>query len=201
MRGFRGEVVHVLETDKSGGLLHYKVQDPSLHNWFGLALAAWRGHLGLPPCNKSFDLSTAARSLGSALFSRSRSNFPGRQTIADPRNAIPTGFRGLPVFSTEPCAEGCDACLQVCPSQAIASKPLSLDLGRCVLCGDCARACPQGKIAFSDNVRLAATTREALVISEHRPALDPVRVSSELRRMFGRSLKLRSVSAGGCNGC
>ena len=125
----------------------------------------------------------------------------GRQTIPDPRKASPTGFRGLPAFSAEPCAAGCDACLQACPSQAIASGPLSIDLGKCVLCGDCARACPQGKIAFSSDFRMAATTREALVISEPRPVLDPVRVSSELQRMFGRSLKLRSVSAGGCNGC
>ena len=39
------------------------------------------------------------------------------------------------------------------------------------------------------------------MVSAARPALDPVKVSAALRRLFGRSLKLRSVSAGGCNGC
>ena len=62
--GFRGEVVHVLETDHSGGLLHYKVQDPSLHNWFGLALSL-RGTAisDFPLCNKSFDLSYCGNDL------------------------------------------------------------------------------------------------------------------------------------------
>jgi len=31
--------------------------------------------------------------------------------------------------------------------------------------------------------------------------VDPVQVSAALHRRFGRSLKLRSVSSGGCNGC
>ena len=48
---------------------------------------------------------------------------------------------------------------------------------------------------------MAATQREALLLSAARPALDPVQVSQALRRRFGRSLKLRSVSAGGCNAC
>lgn len=125
----------------------------------------------------------------------------GRPTIPDPRKASAAGFRGLPVLSAEPCSAGCDACVQACPSQSIASGPLTIDLGKCVFCGDCARACPEKKIAFSSDFRMAATTREALVVGATKPALDPVRVSSELSRMFGRSLKLRSVSAGGCSGC
>jgi Ni,Fe-hydrogenase III large subunit len=56
--GFRGEVVHVLETDRDGKLCHYKVQDPSLQNWFGLALALRGAEISdFPICNKSFDLS------------------------------------------------------------------------------------------------------------------------------------------------
>ena len=47
----------------------------------------------------------------------------------------------------------------------------------------------------------AATERDALVVSAARPSLDPVKVSAALHRRFGRSLKLRSVSAGGCNAC
>jgi len=56
--GFRGPVVQVLETDEEGKLLHYKVQDPSLLNWFGLALAVRDNEISdFPICNKSFDLS------------------------------------------------------------------------------------------------------------------------------------------------
>ncbi len=56
--GFRGEVVHCLETDSAGALRHYTVQDPSLRNWFGLALALRTNEISdFPVCNKSFDLS------------------------------------------------------------------------------------------------------------------------------------------------
>src|SRR5690606_8835091 len=74
-------------------------------------------------------------------------------------------------------------------------------LGRCVLCGDCAPACPSKKLSFASDFKLASADREGLIISESRPTPDPIKVSVALHRRFGRSLKLRSVSAGGCNGC
>ncbi len=56
--GFRGEIVHVVETDAAGQLLHYKLQDPSFQNWFGLALCMRDNEIAdFPICNKSFDLS------------------------------------------------------------------------------------------------------------------------------------------------
>jgi Ni,Fe-hydrogenase III large subunit len=62
--GFRGEVVHVLETDGDARLRHYKVQDPSLQNWFGLALAVRGAEISdFPICNKSFDLSYCGNDL------------------------------------------------------------------------------------------------------------------------------------------
>ena len=62
--GFRGEVVHVLETDRDARLRHYKVQDPSLQNWFGLALAVRGAEISdFPICNKSFDLSYCGNDL------------------------------------------------------------------------------------------------------------------------------------------
>lgn len=125
----------------------------------------------------------------------------GTQYIPDPRRASPAGFRGKPVIADAACETGCTSCVAACPVNAIALDPVRIDLGRCTTCGDCAPACPVGKLAFDNDVRLAATRREALVVSAARPSLDPVEVSAELRRRFGRSLKLRSVSAGGCNGC
>jgi Ni,Fe-hydrogenase III small subunit/NAD-dependent dihydropyrimidine dehydrogenase PreA subunit len=125
----------------------------------------------------------------------------GAQTIPDPRQAVPVGFRGKPVIGSAPCEAGCEACVQACPSAAIALDPLRIDLGRCILCGDCGPACPTGKIDFDNDVKLAATERAGLVLSAQRPAPDPVAVSSALKQRFGRSLKLRSVSAGGCNAC
>jgi Ni,Fe-hydrogenase III large subunit len=64
VEGWRGEVVHCLETDGAGRLLHYKVQDPSLRNWMGLALAVRQNEISdFPICNKSFDLSYCGNDL------------------------------------------------------------------------------------------------------------------------------------------
>lgn len=62
--GFRGPVVQALETGLDGQLLHYKVQDPSLFNWFGLAQAVRENEISdFPICNKSFDLSYCGNDL------------------------------------------------------------------------------------------------------------------------------------------
>ncbi len=125
----------------------------------------------------------------------------GTQYIPNPRTAQPAGLRGTPVVAAGACAPDCQACGAACPTQAIELAPVRIDLGRCVLCGDCAPVCPNHLLSFSNAFQLACTTRAGLVVSASRPAPDPVQVSAELKRRFGRSLKLRSVSAGGCNGC
>jgi Ni,Fe-hydrogenase III large subunit len=64
VEGWRGEVVHVLETDASGRIAHYKVQDPSFRNWLGVALAVRDNDISdFPICNKSFDLSYCGNDL------------------------------------------------------------------------------------------------------------------------------------------
>jgi Ni,Fe-hydrogenase III large subunit len=56
--GWRGEVSHCILTDEKGGILRYKVKDPSFHNWTGLALSLRdEGISDFPLCNKSFNLS------------------------------------------------------------------------------------------------------------------------------------------------
>jgi Ni,Fe-hydrogenase III large subunit len=64
VEGFRGEVVHCLETGPNGELRHYKVQDPSFRNWMGLAVAMRGNEISdFPICNKSFDLSYSGHDL------------------------------------------------------------------------------------------------------------------------------------------
>lgn len=125
----------------------------------------------------------------------------GSQYIPDLRAANPIGFRGKPVISEAACANGCNACLEACPSRAITLDPVRIDMGRCVLCGDCEPVCPSKKLSFNNDFKLASTDRDALTISSAHPDIDPIKVSEALHKRFGRSLKLRSVSAGGCNGC
>lgn len=125
----------------------------------------------------------------------------GTQYIEDPRRADPVGFRGLPVIGADACGPGCQACVAACPTQAITIDPMQIDLGRCIMCADCAPACPTQKLSYSNQFQIASTDRAGLVISEARRMPDPVAVSAALHKLFGRSMKLRSVSAGGCNGC
>jgi Ni,Fe-hydrogenase III small subunit/ferredoxin len=125
----------------------------------------------------------------------------GWQFIPDVRTASPKGFRGLPHLGEAPCDEGCVACRDVCPTGAIELTPLRLDLGLCVFCGECAEVCPPGKVTLTSDYKMATTTREALVRRDGDRALTPLVASAAFKKLFGRSLKLRQVSAGGCNGC
>jgi Ni,Fe-hydrogenase III large subunit len=64
IEGVRGPVLQALETQAAGQLVHYKVQDPSMANWFGLAMALrQQGISDFPICNKSFDLSYCGNDL------------------------------------------------------------------------------------------------------------------------------------------
>jgi Ni,Fe-hydrogenase III small subunit/NAD-dependent dihydropyrimidine dehydrogenase PreA subunit len=129
----------------------------------------------------------------------------GLRTVPYPASEpeMPERFRGLPVLDSTRCPDGCRACANACPTGAIrAAQPgLELDLGRCLFCTDCVQACPEGAIAHSTDHRLGARSREQLVMKEgHALALTQA-LDGKMRRLFGRSLKLRQVSAGGCNGC
>lgn len=62
--GWRGEICHCAITDDKGRFSHYKVVDPSFHNWFGLALAMRGQQISdFPLCNKSFNLSYCGHDL------------------------------------------------------------------------------------------------------------------------------------------
>jgi len=62
--GWRGEICHCAITDEKGELLHYKIKDPSMHNWLALALAVRNNEISdFPICNKSFDLSYCGHDL------------------------------------------------------------------------------------------------------------------------------------------
>ncbi len=58
VEGWRGEICHCAITDEQGDLMHYKIKDPSLHNWLAVTLAVRNNEISdFPICNKSFDLS------------------------------------------------------------------------------------------------------------------------------------------------
>jgi Ni,Fe-hydrogenase III small subunit/Pyruvate/2-oxoacid:ferredoxin oxidoreductase delta subunit len=153
----------------------------------------------------------------------------GHRTMKYPKGAppaLPDRFRGAPMIDAARCESGCRLCAEACPTDAITirgqprsgvldgptrglretlaseSKHHQVDLGRCLFCTDCVEACPGGAISHSSEYRLAARRREDLVIDATEPfAVMQAALDAKIRRLFKRSLKLRQVSAGGCNGC
>lgn len=115
---------------------------------------------------------------------------------------LPELFRGFPRLDQARCSDDCHACTDICPTGAIShANGLALDMGKCLFCPECQRACPSGAISFDRDEKLATSDRESLVVragEDRRPAYS---MSKELLSIYGRSFKLRSVSAGGCNAC
>jgi Ni,Fe-hydrogenase III small subunit/Pyruvate/2-oxoacid:ferredoxin oxidoreductase delta subunit len=125
----------------------------------------------------------------------------GKQFISDVRSAKPTGFRGLPTIAQGACANGCNECVASCPTAAIRLDPLSIDLGRCIFCSECVTACPEAKIELTHEPRMGAVARADLIVTAGAEERTKIRANEGLAKLFKRSLKLRQVSAGGCNGC
>jgi Ni,Fe-hydrogenase III small subunit/formate hydrogenlyase subunit 6/NADH:ubiquinone oxidoreductase subunit I len=137
-----------------------------------------------------------------AIVHRLRS---GRQTMDypdAPAPPLPDRHGGSLRVDASKCRDNCGECLAVCPTEAISQpggKGISLDLGRCLFCAECVRACPTGVITQTGDYRMAVRRREDLVLGA--PGKEEVRLAAaleeKLRKLFGRSLRLRQVSAGG----
>ena len=131
--------------------------------------------------------------------------FQGNQFIKDIENApMREQFRGLPVLKDSNC-DGCKKCLDIGPTGALSLNPLMIDMGKCTFCGACKNVCNKNAVNFSNFYKLASTSRSALMIDERATKelfeKTAIEVKKEIVSMFSRSLKLRQVSAGGCNGC
>jgi Ni,Fe-hydrogenase III small subunit/Pyruvate/2-oxoacid:ferredoxin oxidoreductase delta subunit len=128
----------------------------------------------------------------------------GRRTAAYPEQPpeLPDRFRGRPTVDAAKCPQGCRECVDACPTSAVAieSTGVSIDLGRCLFCTDCVQACPHGAIAYTPEYRLSVRRREDLILRDGTLKLAEA-LDARSRSLFGRSLKLRQVSAGGCNAC
>ncbi len=130
----------------------------------------------------------------------------GHRTMAYPKGpppSLPEHFRGVPMVDAGKCPAGCRECVEACPVDAITLKDGApqIDLGRCIFCTDCMEACPEGAIRYGTDYRLAASSKENLVVGPERELRLAQALDEKLLKLFGRSLKLRQVSAGGCNAC
>lgn len=124
----------------------------------------------------------------------------GKQFIPDvTAPKLPAIFRGRPVISKEKV----DALelKNICPTGAIGINPVRIDLGKCVFCGECAHAFPN-KVTFAPDYKTATNVRDRLIVfeGEDKPIeIDEKNIRSEITSLFGRSLKLREISAAGAN--
>jgi Ni,Fe-hydrogenase III small subunit/ferredoxin len=113
------------------------------------------------------------------------------------------GYLGMPRYQPELCREDCSACADACPTQAIAlgarAAELDVDYGRCVVCQLCTEACPTGAMAPSPDWAFGVSRREDLRWARQPP--EPADTANTPRTGFRRSLHIRHVDAGSCNGC
>lgn len=124
----------------------------------------------------------------------------GKQFIPDvTKPQVPGPFKGRPEISTDKVEE--DVLVALCPTGAIGKAPVSIDMGKCVMCGECSFAFPN-KIKFTTDYKIATNVRERLIVKEgelQAIELDETKIRKEIRSLFGRSLKLREISAAGSN--
>jgi formate hydrogenlyase subunit 7 len=132
----------------------------------------------------------------------------GRATSPWPQRAGENGqdgVLGMPRYRPELCREGCRDCAEICPTQALTVPPagagdasLAVDYGRCIQCQLCTEACPSGALTPSADWAFGVRRREDLVWCKEP---EPAPPGLPAARAFARSLHIRHVDAGSCNGC
>lgn len=135
------------------------------------------------------------------LYARKRHGIQYVRSITG--SVLDERFRGFPLIDESASTEDLLHIAKKCPLSAIDSDKMSLDLGKCNFCGACTEK--GSKIKFSNKHKTGADSRDKLVIQKGDKFesffSNSINARKEIKRLFGRSLKLRSVSAGGCNAC
>ena len=151
-------------------------------------------------------------------------NYPARSAKISER------FRGRPSFDFEKWKDA-RAAVEVCPTGAVSlrdngdTRKVTVDYGLCVFCGLCAEASPDQAVRITQEFELATADRRNLVLTAeytlsadgtHRALRKVDRQSSreetnveslgqqarkQIQKLLGRSLAIREVDAGSCNGC
>ena len=129
----------------------------------------------------------------------------GIRTSRFPRDGadFPERFRGRPTRGPARCGDACRQCAGRAPSAFLRAEPqgpVEVDLGACLFSPEEASACSEGAISYSRDYRMGTSTREGLVTPSGEVELARA-LDQRARKLFGRSLRLRSVVAGSCNGC
>lgn len=126
----------------------------------------------------------------------------GYRTSSYPKQAInlPARYRGLPKIDLNSDTNMVKICADACPQDAIDVEKKMVDLGRCVFCGTCERLSEGQFIKFTQNFEYSVAEKEHLLTNGAVPDLAK-HSKQHFKKLFGRSLQLRQVSAAGCNSC
>lgn len=143
----------------------------------------------------------------------------GTVTVDYPKKGIKSSFiTGNPEFDFTKCKR-CKACLNSCPTGAIVftdkdaekDKSPAVNIDECIFCRFCEEACPNGAVTLNNKFELAQKSREALratplyIKESDFKGCDLEILGNNLKnkinKKLGRSLHIREVDAGSCNGC
>lgn len=137
-----------------------------------------------------------------------------RLTQAYPKKPVDSSrFIGKPVIDLQKCTR-CGACVEHCPTKAIVlepARPIGINLDECIFCSLCAERCPTGAAGMTHEFELAETSRSRLRVSPlvvdektlpaEALAVTGAKLEAKILKIYGRSLQIREVDAGSCNGC
>lgn len=140
----------------------------------------------------------------------------GIVTVNYPKNPIKANFvTGKPVVDLEKC-KLCQTCIKQCPTRALTlpdkrDAKICVSLDRCLFCALCEEVCPSGAMRMSSQFELAETDKQKIshgeamdaggFLSEREAEVLTQRFNKSIYNRFSRSLQIREVDAGSCNGC
>ncbi len=140
--------------------------------------------------------------------------YPRLTTDYPAKPFVPEQMIGKPVIDSTLCNR-CGECEKRCPSGAIepdlSNGKFGINLDQCIFCALCEGVCPVKAVTITKEFELAERDRNLLrsssVSIEEREIPDESfevvgrRVEDRIRKVLKRSLQIREVDAGSCNGC
>lgn len=138
-----------------------------------------------------------------------------RLTLAYPKKPMDSSrFIGRPEIDFNKCTR-CGECALHCPSRAIAYNrdvgSIGINIDECVFCALCEDTCPKGAVQMTNRFELAERDRQSLrvteavidygTITDEPYEFTAEKLKEKIKKTFGRSLAIREVDAGSCNGC
>ena len=137
----------------------------------------------------------------------------GIETVKNLTDSLSSeNYRGSAIFTAEPTNDRKKMLEDICPTKALFSikenNAMGLDNGKCIMCRYCSEATPQ-TIKISNKPAIPAKMKSQMIdysipqtlLSEKSYEQIGIELKEKIQKMFGRSLAIRQVDAGSCNGC